>query len=445
MQLGSKYTIKSIIAREILDSRGYPTVEARVCTMSGVCATASAPSGKSTGKHEALELRDSHNIKRFFGKGVLRAVSNVNDKISSVLVGRSCNEQHQIDQLMIEADGTENMRTLGANATTAVSVACAKAAAKENEIPLYQQIAEICSDSRKSDATAPVPIMNIVNGGKHSGSGLAIQEFMIIPIGGQNLNESVRIGSEVYHQLGSILSDNLGKSAANVGDEGGFAPAAKSVKTESVLSYICQAIETCGYHAGSDVAIGIDCAATNFWNSAKSKYIIDGESLNSDSLLDFYDSLCDHYPIKIIEDPFREDDIESFARMTSKLGKKIFVVGDDIFVTNRTRVDLGIEAKAANSIIIKVNQVGTLTAALDAVTTASSKLWGIIASHRSGETNDDWLSDFSVGIGADAIKAGAPARGERVAKYNRLVAIKRTRSDSSFSGKLVSRPHNMLK
>ena len=438
--------IKSLIAREILDSRGNPTVEVKVYTNSGISAIASTPSGASTGRHEALELRDSYNSKRFLGKGVLQAIKNVNEKISSVLVGRSCINQEEIDQLMIEADGTENMHILGANATTAVSIACAKVAAKVREIPLYQHISELFSPSSKKTIMAPVPLMNIINGGKHSGSGLAIQEFMIAPVGAKDLSESIMMGSEINHQLGSILSNSLGKSAINVGDEGGFAPA--TIKsTESVLSYISDAVDRCGYGIGSDVLIGVDCAATNFWNSTTSEYIIDGKSLNSDNLLDYYASLCDRYPIKIIEDPFREDDLDSFVKITTEIGKKAAIVGDDIFVTNKTRVREGIELSAANSIIIKVNQVGTLTAAIEAIRTASSssKSWGIIASHRSGETNDDWLSDFSVGIGADAIKAGAPARGERVVKYNRLMSIEQTmQSDPSFL-KLVFKSDSLLR
>ena len=276
--------IKSLIAREILDSRGNPTVEAKVYTNSGIAATASTPSGASTGKHEALELRDFHNNKRILGKGVLQAVNNVNEKISSILVGRSCANQQEIDQLMVEADGTENMHLLGANATTAVSIACAKAAARVRGVPLYQHLSELLSPSSKRDIAFPVPLMNIVNGGKHSGSGLAIQEFMIAPVGAKDLSQAVMMGSEIYHQLESILSDNLGKSATNVGDEGGFAPA--TIKsTESVLSYISNAISESGYSLGSDILIGIDCAATNFWNPVTSEYLIDGKSLNSDKLL----------------------------------------------------------------------------------------------------------------------------------------------------------------
>jgi enolase len=414
--------IKSLIAREILDSRGNPTVEVKVYTESGITATASTPSGASTGKHEALEIRDLHDNKRFLGKGVLQAVYNINDKISSILVGRHCDNQQEIDQSMIEADGTENMHILGANATTAISIACAKAAAKTRGIPLYQYISELFSPNSNRDITIPVPLMNIVNGGKHSGSGLAIQEFMIAPIGAKDLSQAVMMGSEIYHQLGSILSDSLGRSAINIGDEGGFAPA--TIKsTDSVLSYISDAISKCGYSLGSDILLGIDCAATNFWNPVLSEYLIDGKSLNSDKLLDYYISLCDHYPIRFIEDPFAEHDLSSFTKITAEIGNKICIVGDDIFVTNKKRVLEGTELSAANSIIIKVNQVGTLTEAMQAVMTASYKLWTIIASHRSGETNDDWLSDFSVGIGADGIKAGAPARGERVAKYNRLMEI----------------------
>jgi enolase len=429
MQVHSESIIKSISAREILDSRGNPTVEVEVYTNLGVSATASAPSGASTGKHEAIELKDSDN-KRYLGKGVLQAITNVNEKISSILVGRPCDNQKQIDQLMVEADGTENMHNLGANATTAVSVACTKTAAKVRGVPLYQHIYEIFSNSKKGTNGIPVPLMNIVNGGKHSGSGLAIQEFMIMPVGAKDLSESVRMGSEIYHQLGSILSQILGKSSINVGDEGGFAPATTKSTTESVLSYISDAVDESGYRLGSDILIGIDCAATNFWDPVTLDYVVDGMSMNSDKLLDYYVSLCDRYPIRIIEDPFREDDLESFSKLTAKMGKKTCIVGDDIFVTNDTRVRKGIELGSANSIIIKVNQVGTLTSAMEAVRSASSAGWGIIASHRSGETNDDWLSDFSVGIGADAIKAGAPARGERIAKYNRLMKIEQMEKKS---------------
>jgi len=434
MELESRYVIKSVKAREILDSRGDPTIEVEVCTNSGVSAIASCPSGASTGKNEALELRDGDS-KRFLGKGVLQAKANINDKIASILIGRSCNNQKEIDSTLIETDGTENMRVLGANATTAVSVACSKAAAKAKGVQLYQHISDIFTGLTKGSnsvststtvfptaepgATIPVPLMNIINGGKHAGSGLAIQEFMIAPIGAKDFCESIRMGSEIYHKLAAILSDKLDKSAVNVGDEGGFAPTIKD--TESVLSFISDAVSKCGYNVGTDVTLGIDCAANNFWNQATSEYIIDGKSMCSDELLDYYISFCDRYPIKIIEDPFIEDDLDSFAKITEEIGKKTYIVGDDIFVTNRSRVQKGIDERAANSMIVKVNQVGTLTAAMEAVVTAKSESWLIIASHRSGETNDNWLSDFSVGINAGAIKAGAPARGERVAKYNRLM------------------------
>jgi len=283
--------------------------------------------------------------------------------------------------------------------------------------------------------TTPVPLMNIVNGGKHAGSELAIQEFMIAPVGAKDFTESVRMGSEIYHELASILSTKLGKTATNVGDEGGFVPT--TIKsTESVLSYICDAVKRLGYGIGSEVVIGIDCAASNFWNPTTADYTIDEGSLTSGELLDYYFSLCERYPIKIIEDPFREDDLDSFVQITTKLGKKTRIVSDDIFVTNKTRVQEGIEKGAANSIIIKVNQVETIRA-------AASNSWQIIASHRSGETNDDRLADFSVGIGADAVKAGAPARGERIVKYNRLMQIEQIRTDPSWfsvfkSGSLLS-------
>jgi enolase len=442
----SEVVIKSIKAREILDSRGNPTVEAEVYT-STISAAASTPSGASTGKHEAVELRDTNDVRRFSGKGVLHAVRNVNEKISSILVGKSCNDQEEVDTIMVEADGTENLNVLGANATTAVSIACAKATAKLREIPLFQYISELFSSNPKKNPklmTTPVPLMNIINGGKHAGSELAIQEFMIAPVGAKDFTESVRIGSEIYHELAQILSSKLGRTAINVGDEGGFVPTTIN-STESVLSYISDAVERCGYSIGSEVIIGMDCAANNFWNPATASYVIDQKSLNSGELLDYYLSLCACYRIKIIEDPFGEDDLYSFSEITRKLGNKIRIIGDDIFVTNMTRVRKGVELGAANSIIIKVNQVGTLTAAMDAIRAASSNSWRIIASHRSGETTDDWLADFSVGIGADAIKAGAPARGERVVKYNRLMQIEQMKTDPLSSPKIVFKSDSLLK
>jgi enolase len=445
MESDSRCRIKSVKAREILDSRGNPTIEAEVYIESGVRAVASSPSGASTGKNESLELRDGDS-KRFLGKGVLQAKTNINEKISSILAGESCSNQKEIDSLLIETDGTENMRVLGANATTAVSIACAKAAAKTKGVQLYQYISDIftglikgkksvgtsTTGSPTADAvtTIPVPLMNIINGGKHAGSGLAIQEFMIAPTGAKDFSESIRMGSEIYHKLASILSYKLGNSALNVGDEGGFAPTIKD--TESVLSFISDAVSECGYSVGTDVIMGIDCAANNFWNPVTSKYTIDGKSLRPDELLDYYISLCDRYPIRIIEDPFIEDDLDSFAKITAKIGKKTYVVGDDIFVTDTRRVQKGIDERIANSMIVKVNQIGTLTAAMEAVGTATSKSWLIIVSHRSGETNDDWLADFSVGIGAGAIKAGAPARGERVSKYNRLMWIEQMEPGLSY-------------
>ncbi|MPZ07093.1 MAG: phosphopyruvate hydratase [Nitrososphaeraceae archaeon] len=443
MEFDSRCIIKLVKAREILDSRGNPTIEAEVYTDSGVRAVASAPSGASTGGNEALELRDGDS-KRFLGKGVLQAKTNINEKISLILAGRSCDNQEEIDYIMVEADGTDNMQNLGANATTAVSIACAKAAAKAKGVPLYQHISDLFTGLTKkrqstnaalptmsvTNTALPTPLMNIINGGKHAGSGLAIQEFMIAPVGAKTFSESVKIGSEIYYKLASILSDKLGDSAVNVGDEGGFAPSIKD--TESVLSYISDAVSGCGYSVGTDILLGIDCAANSFWNPITSKYTIDGKSLKSDGLLDYYISLCDRYPIRIIEDPFIEDDLDSFAKITAGISKKTYVVGDDIFVTDKSRVQKGLDEQVANSMIVKVNQVGTLTTAMEAVCIATSKSWLIIASHRSGETNDDWLADFSVGINAGAIKAGAPARGERVAKYNRLMYIEQMSPKLSF-------------
>jgi enolase len=290
--------------------------------------------------------------------------------------------------------------------------------------------------------TTPVPLMNIVNGGKHVGSELAIQEFMIAPVGARNFSEAVRMGSEIY-QLKFILSTKIGKTAVNVGDEGGFVPALiKSM--ESVLSYISDAVKKRGYSLGRDVVFGIDCAASNFWNHDTEHYHIDGKSLDTGELLDYYRFLCELYPIRIIEDPFREDDLNSFVQITSKSGCKTCIVGDDIFVSHSARIREGIELGAANSVIIKVNQVGSLTGALEASRTASSKSWTIVASHRSGETTDDWLADFAVGIGSDGIKSGAPARGERAAKYNRIMQIEESKYELSLP-KLVFKSNGFLK
>lgn len=411
--------IQSLRAREILDSRGNPTVEVEIITKSGSRAVASCPSGASTGKNESLELRDN-DTKRFFGKGVLYAIDNVNTKISNMLVGRNCTNQDEIDNIMIELGGVEKLK-FGANATTAVSMACAKVAAKTKKVHLYQHVSEIFNGTKKT-LSFPVPWMNIINGGKHSGNGLAIQEFMIQPISAaKSVRESIRMGSEIYHQLKNILITRINRSSINVGDEGGFAPVLDC--NELALSYISDAIIECGYSIGKEVVLGIDCAASNFWIPSKEKYSINNKLVNSEELLNYYFKLVDRYPIEIIEDPFREDDVESFAKITEEIGKKVSIIGDDIFVTNKSKVTEGINKHVANGIIIKVNQVGTLTEAMEAAKVAFSASWNVIASHRSGETNDDWLADFAVGIAAKGIKAGAPARGERLAKYNRLMQI----------------------
>jgi enolase len=357
-------------------------------------------------------------------------------------VGRCCDNQEELDRLMSEADGTENMGILGANATTAVSMACAKAGAKIRGMQLYEYISELFNftENTKNVITTPVPLMNIVNGGKHAASELAIQEYMIAPVGARNFSAAVRVGSEIYHELKFILSTRIGKTAINVGDEGGFAPALIK-STESVFSYISDAAKKRGYSLGSDIVFGI--AASNFWNPSTEHYAIDGKSLSTGELLDYYCSLCELYPIRIIEDPFREDDLDSFVQITSRLGGKTCIVGDDIFVSHNTRVREGIELGAANSIIIKINQVGSLTRAMEATRTASSRSWRIVASHRSGETTDDWLADFSVGIGSDGIKSGAPARGERTAKYNRIMQIEQSKSELSVP-KMVFKSNSFL-
>ncbi|MCK4802602.1 phosphopyruvate hydratase [bacterium] len=405
-------TITDVWAREILDSRGNPTIEVDVILEGGAMGRAAVPSGASTGEHEAVELRDG-DMKRFLGKGVQKAVANVNDVIGPALYGLDASEQVSIDKRMIELDGTENKSKLGANAILGVSLACAKAASETAELPLYQYI------GGPNAKILPVPCLNILNGGKHADNNVDLQEFMIIPSGAPSFREAMRYAVETYHHLKAILkSKNLSTA---LGDEGGFAPDLKS--NEEALKLIVQGMEKAGYKPGEDIYIGIDAAASSFYNG--SKYILkaEGKENNASGMVDFYESLVKRYPVIFIEDGLAEDDWDGWKLLTKRLGEKIQLTGDDLFVTNRKRLKKGIELKVANSILIKPNQIGTLTETLDTVEMAKRAKYTCLFSHRSGETEDDILADIVVATNAGQIKSGAPARSERLCKYNRLMRI----------------------
>ncbi len=401
------FTIENIHAREILDSRGNPTVEVDVFTEIGF-GRASVPSGASTGTNEALELRDKD--KRYLGKGVMIAVNNVNKEIKKTLVGVDVRDQHEIDRLMLELDGTPNKSRLGANAILGVSLAVAHAAADALGLSLYRYL------GGTNAFTLPVPTMNVINGGKHAGNELAIQEFMLQPTGAKTYSEALRMGAEIYHTLGGILSKKYGISALNVGYEGGYAPPLKS--TKDALDSLVSAIEETGYE--KKITIGLDAAASEFHKNGK--YKIDGKAMTNDELMDYYADLVKTYPILSIEDPFHEEAFDDFAALTKKL-KNTIIVGDDLFVTNVKRLEQGIKMNAANALLLKVNQIGTLSEAFDAARLAQKNRFKVIVSHRSAETEDTTIADISVAIGAEFIKTGAPARSERNAKYNQLLRI----------------------
>ena len=404
----AKEMIKSVRTREILDSRGNPTVEVEVRTASGVF-TASAPSGVSRGKYEAVELRDA-NKERYRGRGVLQAVKNVNEVIAPMLVGKDVTKQKEMDDLMRELDGTENKSRLGGNAIVGTSMAVCRAGAAKKNIPLYRHIAELAENS--SPLKLPKGAFNIVNGGAHAGNELSIQEFMVVPQY-KEFTKNLQTASEIYQELKGLLQNKYGKSAANVGDEGGFAPPAKSAK--EVLTLIMSAAQD------AKIKIILDAAASQFFKDGK--YHIDGHAFDEKGLLDFYTDLILRYPITGIEDPFAEEDWGGFAAITKKIGGKITIIGDDLLVTNPKRIQEAKIKRACNGLLLKVNQIGTVTEAIQAAKMAQVYGWKIMVSHRSGETCDDFIADLAVGIGSDYIKSGAPARGERVAKYNRLLKI----------------------
>ena len=401
--------IKKIHAREILDSRGNPTVECDVELENGIKATASVPSGASTGSREALELRDN-DPKRYHGKGVLKAVENINTTIAQALEGKAL-VQTSIDSTLNALDGTEFKSNLGANATLAVSLACLKAAAKSENKELYEYVSG-------GKVTLPIPMMNIVNGGKHANNDLDIQEFMIMPTV-KTFKERLRAGSEIFHTLKKILNDM--DCSTGVGDEGGFAPNLKN--NEEALELIVKAIEESGYTPGVDVFIALDVASSEIYDANTNTYSIDGKKLNPTELTSYYISLIEKYPIVSIEDAFMEDDFESLAKLTSIIGSKIMLVGDDYFVTNKKFLQKGIDNHAGNAILLKANQIGTVTEMVDTIVLAKKNNYKMIISHRSGETEDTFIADLAVGLCIPYIKTGSLSRGERIAKYNRLLRI----------------------
>jgi enolase len=414
--------IQDIYAREILDSRGNPTIEAEVVLSGGVTGRAAVPSGASTGAFEAVELRDGDKD-RYLGKGVKTAVDNVNNIIADELVGYDATEQVIIDKILIELDGKENKEKLGANAILAVSLAVAKAAAKALNMPLYQYLGGVNAKS------LPVPMMNILNGGKHADNNVDIQEFMIMPVGADDFKEAVRICSEIYHYLKKVLK--VKGMSTSVGDEGGFAPNLSS--NEEALQVIEQAVKEAGYEPGKDILFALDVAATEIYDEKNKSYYLASEDkkFTSGQLVDYYAALIEKYPIISIEDGLSEEDWDGWKIMTQKLGGKIQIVGDDLFVTNTKRLEKGIKNQSANAILIKLNQIGTLTETLDAMQMASRAGFASVVSHRSGETEDTTIADLVVAINAGQIKTGAPCRTDRVAKYNQLIRIEEALGDAA--------------
>ena len=416
-------TIIDVLAREIIDSRGNPTVEVEVFLDGGAVGRAAVPSGASTGAFEAVELRDGDK-ERYGGKGVLNAVDNVNNILANEIIGMDALDQVAIDELMIELDGTHNKAKLGANAILGVSLAVAKAAANQFGMPLYKYIGGV------NAKTLPVPMMNILNGGEHADNTVDIQEFMVMPVGATSFRGALRMCAEVFHSLKKVLSDK-GYSTA-VGDEGGFAPNLKT--NEEAIEVILEAVEKAGYKPGDDIRIAIDAAATELYNEDDGKYYFPGEGVvrTADELVDYYADLVDKYPIISLEDGLAEEDWDGWKMMNEKLGDKIQIVGDDLFVTNTERLKKGIELGSANSILIKVNQIGTLTETIDAIEMANRANYTAVVSHRSGETEDTTIADLVVAMNAGQIKTGAPSRTDRVAKYNQLLRIEEELGDMAI-------------
>jgi enolase len=419
--------IESIIAREVLDSRGNPTVEVEVFLEDGSVGSAIVPSGASTGSYEAVELRDMDKA-RYGGKGVLKAVENVNDEIAEALIGMNIFDQVGIDNLMIELDGTDNKGRLGANAILAVSLASANAAANCLDLPLFQYIGGV------NAKTLPVPMMNILNGGEHADNNVDIQEFMVMPVGAKSIRDAVRMGAEIFHSLKNVLKSK--GLSTSVGDEGGFAPNLKS--NEEAIEVIIDAIGKAGYKAGEDVMLAIDVAATGMYDEKTGIYFLKGENIKrtSKEMIDYYEMLVNKYPIISIEDGLSEDDWDGWKNLTDRLGNRVQIVGDDLFVTNTERIKKGIDMGVANSVLIKVNQIGTLTETLDAIEMSKRAGYTAVISHRSGETEDVTITEIVVAVNAGQIKTGAPSRTDRVAKYNQLMRIEELLDISSkYAGK----------
>ncbi len=416
--------IALIKAREILDSRGFPTLEAEVILKDGTVALAAVPSGASTGSLEACELRDG-DPKRFLGKGVLKAMENVTKIISPKLVGLDTTDQRAIDNLMIEMDGTENKSNLGANAILAVSLAVAKATAISNKIPLFEHLGGL------EGCVLPVPMMNIINGGKHADNKIDIQEFMVMPVEAASVRDSIRIGAEIFQHLKSLLKKDGYNT--NVGDEGGFAPNLNS--TAQALDYVSRAVEKSGYTLGKEVLLALDAASTEFYKNGKYNLEGEGKILSSDQLVRYYEDLVNNYPIFSIEDACAEDDYDGWKNLTAALGKKIQLVGDDLFVTNPKIIARGIEEKMANAVLIKFNQIGTLSETLDAIAMAKAAGYNNVISHRSGETEDTTISHIAVATNAGQIKTGSLCRSDRTAKYNELIRIEEyLNQDARYAG-----------
>ena len=411
-------TIEAIVAREILDSRGNPTVEVEVGLDDGSTARAAVPSGASTGAFEAIELRDGDG-KRYLGKGVEKAVENITERIAEELLGYDASDQRAIDQLMLDLDGTPDKSNFGANAILGVSLAVAKAAAESAELPLFRYV------GGPNAHLLPVPMMNILNGGAHADSNVDVQEFMIAPIGAPTFREALRSGAEVYHALKSVLKKK--GLATGLGDEGGFAPNLPT--NAAALDLIAEAVAAAGYTLGEDVTLALDVAATEFYSDGG--YRFEGAAKSADEMIAYYTQLVDNYPIVSIEDPLAEDDWAGWQALTTALGNRIQIVGDDLFVTNPKRIARGIAESSANAVLVKVNQIGTLSETLDAVTLAQSNGYRCMMSHRSGETEDTTIADLAVATGCGQIKTGAPARSERVAKYNQLLRIEEELGDAA--------------
>ena len=425
------YKIKSVVGREILDSRGNPTVGVEIELDDGIIGSASVPSGASTGSREALELRDC-DPNRFNGKGVIKAVENINNKIAKILIDKDSRNQKELDELMIELDGSEEKKYLGANAILGVSLAVLSASSKAEGLEIYEKIAELSDEKKPS--LLPVPMLNIMNGGAHAINSTDFQEFMIAPMGFDSFGESIRAGSEIYFTLGKIL-ENEGLST-NVGYEGGYAPS--NLSNKQVLDFIITATEKAGYMPGDDIFISLDPASSEFGN--KSEYFLTKENmkLSSDEMVEYYSNLIEEYPIYSIEDGLSEDDWNGWNVFTNKHGKKTQIVGDDLFVTQKKYLEKGISEKSANAILIKFNQVGTISETLETIQLASNNNFKSVISHRSGETEDTTIADLAVGTNSGQIKTGAPARSDRVAKYNRLLRIEEKLKDkATFAGKSI--------